>query len=135
MRWNDRDGILFLGDQLIRKGTTVNIVISEIHRDASVFPNPDQFDPSRFADGSATNEQRSPFAFIPFSAGSRNCIGQRFANLEERVILSTIFRRFSFRSTQTIEELRLTPEMILRTEVPILMLVEERRSPVSTVKC
>ena len=116
----------FVGDQLIRKGTTVNIVISGIHRDASVFPNPDEFDPSRFDENSVADGKRSPFAFIPFSAGSRNCIGQRFANLEERVILATLFRRFSFRSTQKIDELRLTPEMILRTEVPIQMIVEER---------
>ena len=115
------------GDQLIRKGTIVNIFISGIHRDASVFPNPDQFDPSRFAEDSVTSEQRSPFAFIPFSAGSRNCIGQRFANLEERVVLSTLLRQFSFRSTQTIDELGPTSDVILRTESPILMFVDERK--------
>ena len=60
-----------------------------IHRDASVFPNPDQSDPSRLAEDSVINEQRSLFAFMPFSAGSRNCIAQRFANLEERVVTFT----------------------------------------------
>ena len=56
--------------------------------DASVFPNPDEFDPSRFDENSVTDGKRSPFTFILFSAGSQNCIGQRFANLEERVVLS-----------------------------------------------
>ncbi len=64
------------GDQIIRKGTTVNILIHGIHNDANVFPNPEKFDPDRFADSSSTENERSPFAFIPFSAGSRNCIGK-----------------------------------------------------------
>jgi cytochrome P450 len=68
---------LFLtGDQIIRKGTPVIVFIYGIHHDPSVFPNPDLFDPERFADNSLISEERSPFAFIPFSAGSRNCIGK-----------------------------------------------------------
>ena len=117
---------IILDGQLIPKGAIVNIVISAIHRDPSVYPNPDEFDPSRFAENSVINEQRSPFAFIPFSAGSRNCIGQRFANLEERVVLSTLLRRFSFRSTQTVDELGLLNLLLLRTENPILMSIEAR---------
>jgi hypothetical protein len=53
-------------------------------------------------------------------------IGQRFAGLEERVVLSTLFRRFSIRSTQTIDELHLVAEAILRTLVPIQMIIERR---------
>jgi cytochrome P450 len=42
-----------------------------------VFPNPDKFDPERFANQNEENtNQRSPYAYIPFSAGSRNCIGK-----------------------------------------------------------
>ena len=53
-------------------------------------------------------------------------LGQRFAGLEERVVLSTLFRHFSFRSTQTIEQLELSFDMILRPRVPIQMFVERR---------
>ena len=53
-------------------------------------------------------------------------LGQRFASLEERVVLSTLFRRFSFESTQTIDQLRLSLSVILRTEVPIQMIVKRR---------
>ena len=67
---------MMIDGQLIPKGAIVNIIISAIHRDPSVYPNPDEFDPTRFAENSVINEQRSPFAFIPFSAGSRNCIGK-----------------------------------------------------------
>lgn len=43
-----------------------------------VFPNPDQFLPERFAEGESGGVQaRNPYAYIPFSAGPRNCIGQK----------------------------------------------------------
>ena len=53
-------------------------------------------------------------------------LGQRFAGLEERVVLSTLFRRFSFRSTQSIDELHLSLDVILRPQVPIQMFLERR---------
>lgn len=115
-----------------------------VHHDPNAHVNPHVFDPSRFGENSATHEQRSPFTFIPFSVGLRNCIGkillysedapsmilidigQRFAYLNERVIVSTLLRQFSFRSTQTIDELGLSAEVVLRTQNPIQMIVEER---------
>jgi cytochrome P450 family 4 len=68
---------LFVTDGVtIRKGASVNIFIHAINNDASVFPNPDKFDPERFAENSLISDERSPFDFIPFSAGSRNCISK-----------------------------------------------------------
>ncbi len=68
--------MFIIGGQTIRKGTVVNIFIYGINHDANVFPNPEKFDPERFAKSSLTSNERSSFAFIPFSAGSRNCIGK-----------------------------------------------------------
>ena len=133
--------------QTIRKGTTLYIFIIGVHYDSNVFPQPEKFDPDRFSKSSATNEDRSPYAFIPFSAGSRNCIGlflilhttsiygasfilgQRFALLEEKVILSTLFRRFSLRATQTVDELHVSFESIMRPAVPIKLTIKQRQRP------
>ncbi|CAF3843724.1 unnamed protein product [Rotaria sordida] len=112
--------------QTIRKGTNVVIFIYGIHHDENVFPNPEKFDPERFSDKNLISTEISPFAYIPFSAGSRNCVGQRFAGLEERVVLSTLFRRFTFHSTQTIDELHIATEGILRPGVPVQMIVKRR---------
>ncbi|CAF5031468.1 unnamed protein product [Rotaria sp. Silwood1] len=113
--------------QTIRKGTSLYIFIYGVHYDANVYPQPERFDPDRFYQNSVANDERSPYAFVPFSAGSRNCIGQRFALLEEKVILSTLLRRYSFRATQTVAELQLSFEAIMRPTVPIKMIVEHRK--------
>ncbi|CAM4815651.1 unnamed protein product [Rotaria magnacalcarata] len=103
------------------------IFIYGVHHDPNVFPQPERFDPNRFYESTEVNEERSPYAFVPFSAGSRNCIGQRFAQLEEKTILSTLLRRYTFRATQTIDELKLCFEAIIRPEVPIKLIVEHRQ--------
>ena len=122
----------------------MQIFIIGVHYDSNVFPQPERFDPDRFSKSSPMDEDRSPYAFVPFSAGSRNCVGsfltlditdvhhsflgQRFALLEEKVILSTLFRRFSLRATQTIDELQLCFEAIMRPGVPIQLIMEKRQS-------
>jgi cytochrome P450 len=53
-----------------------------IHMNPQYYPNPEKFDPSRFQN----MDGRYPFAFIPFSAGPRNCIGNIFLQLKERTL-------------------------------------------------
>ncbi|CAF3997706.1 unnamed protein product [Adineta steineri] len=100
------------GYKLLR-GTTAVIVIYYIHRDPKHFPDPDRFDPDRFLPENSIG--RSPYAYVPFSAGSRNCIGQRFAMLEEKVILSSILRRFKLKTSQSPDDLHLSFELLLRS--------------------
>ena len=79
-------------------GTEIEIVIYWIHRDPEFWPDPEKFDPERF---SAENSRgRNPYAFVPFSAGPRNCIGQRFATLESRILIAAIIKNFKISTTQ-----------------------------------
>ena len=76
-------------------GTSIAIQIYALHRHPEYFPDPLVFKPERFHSPS-DEVPRHPYAYIPFSAGPRNCIGQRFAILEEKVILSSLLRQFRF---------------------------------------
>ncbi|XP_045470623.1 probable cytochrome P450 4d14 [Harmonia axyridis] len=78
--------------KLIPKNTTILILLHHLHRNAEVFPDPEKFDPTRFDD----NSKIPNFAFLPFSAGLRNCIGQRFAMLEIKVAVAELVRNFEF---------------------------------------
>jgi len=83
-----------LGQYLIPAGCNLNIMAYGLHRNPRIYPNPTEYNPERFFPDQCAD--RHPFAFIPFSAGPRNCIGQKFAMIEEKVILSTLIRRYKF---------------------------------------
>jgi cytochrome P450 len=73
----------------------VNVFVYGIHRNPYHWENPDEFLPERFT--VENSKGRHPYAYIPFSAGPRNCIGQHFALNEEIYILSMIYKRFYLR--------------------------------------
>ncbi|WAR13743.1 CP4B1-like protein [Mya arenaria] len=82
----------------IPEGSHVAIDIYNIHHNASMWGEDyDNFRPSRF-EGDAARDM-DPFAFVPFSAGPRNCIGQNFAMNEMKVVISRLLHRFCLRGT------------------------------------
>jgi cytochrome P450 len=121
---------IVLNGYTVPAGATISMHIYSLHRNGEVFPDPLVFKPERFEIEQIAG--RHPFAFVPFSAGPRNCIGksirhvitllsihcfntsihessiyvsfrfaltllgQRFALFEEKVIMSTLLRRFRF---------------------------------------
>lgn len=64
----------FLGEHCVPKGAAVGINIFAIHRNPEYYENPSIFDPENFSEEKITS--RHPFAFIPFGAGIRKCIGK-----------------------------------------------------------
>src|SRR5581483_2781796 len=115
-----------IGDYILPKGVTVYQNIRDLHRDADVFPEPDKFDPERSNNNKSssttqneTNEvensksdssnSTSSFTFLPFSAGLRNCIGQKFAMMELRMILAKIVHHFDCVSLDAIDSVATMP--------------------------
>ena len=86
-----------LGGHAFPKGTSIFLSPWSVHRDARWFPDPDRFDPDRWADGLAKRLHR--FQYFPFGGGPRVCIGATFAQVEARVVLGRILQQFDLSST------------------------------------
>ncbi|XP_030388381.1 cytochrome P450 4e3-like [Scaptodrosophila lebanonensis] len=79
-------------DKFIPQGTTLGIGVLSIGHSPHVFSEPLEFRPERWEAREHTNV--NAFDYVPFSAGPRNCIGQKFALLELKVTLSKLLRHF-----------------------------------------
>lgn len=81
-----------------------------IHRLPRFYPSPERFDPERFTPEAKASRPR--FAYLPFSHGPRNCVGEHFAWMEAVLVLASLLQRFQF---------RLAPEQSIQPE-PLITL-------------
>ncbi|EDV95529.1 probable cytochrome P450 4d20 [Drosophila grimshawi] len=81
---------LQIGTQTIPANTSIYMVPYLAHRAAKNFPDPLSFKPERFEH----DDDRLTFSYIPFSAGPRNCLGQKFAMLEMKTMISKVLRYY-----------------------------------------
>nr|XP_014271850.1 cytochrome P450 4C1 [Halyomorpha halys] len=107
-------------DIIIPAGYTAVVSPYLVHRCKSHWENPEEFRPQRFMPGTP----RHPFAFIPFSAGPRNCIGQKFAMMELKTMLSTILRQCKLEPVT--KEVTILPTGIIKSEETILIRIHPR---------
>lgn len=112
-------------DYTLPAGTGVVIAASMVHRDPTYWENPEVFNPERFVNGDHLNKH--PYCYIPFSAGSRNCIGQRFALMEEKTLAANIFRRFHVHSKMRMDQMRVAAELVIRPMYGNWVRLEERK--------
>jgi len=82
------------GDVEVPANTRITLSPHLIHRHPKYWDDPESFRPVRWFNVSDAEADRRRFAFIPFSAGGRNCIGQNFATLETQLIVAAIVRAF-----------------------------------------
>jgi len=110
------------GDLAIPAGSTVVVFIYGAHHSPHYWENPERFDPERFS--KANEKLHQPFAYLPFGAGPRGCIGGNYATLQILMILSVLLRKYDLRLApdQTIEA---RPMVILRPKHGIRMTFTE----------
>lgn len=105
------DGVLF------PKGTYVLIPLSTIQRLPCYWgPDADKFNPDNFLPENVA--RRSPFSYLPFSAGSRSCIGQKFAMQSVKVMLINLLRNYKFSTSLKMEDLQFRADITLMIANP-----------------
>ena len=101
----------------VRKGQTYGIFIYYLHRNPDIWDNPNEFIPERFLEDSEIEPQkRHRYAYLPFSAGIRNCIGQKFAQMEELAVLSKVLRKYRVESIGNLDDTKLIFEIVSRPQ-------------------
>ena len=93
-----------------------------VHRDRRWWPDPERFDPDRFADGAAGDRPR--WAYFPFGGGGRLCVGESFAWAEMTLVLATVIR--DWRLSCDDAPMPLNPGITLRPGRPVPVRVTRR---------
>ncbi len=107
----------------VPRGTQLILSIYHLHRNPQYHAEPDRFDPERFRRPSTTGPER--FAYLPFGAGPRQCVGMKSAQAQVRLIVAEIVRRVDFRLHPS-EEGRMDPLFTLRPKTGIQLMVRRR---------
>ncbi|XP_067120808.1 LOW QUALITY PROTEIN: cytochrome P450 4c3-like [Centruroides vittatus] len=112
-----------IGSITIPKNALIPIIIHTIHRDPEFYSDPEMFNPERFY---RELGRKNPFVYIPFSAGPRNCIGQKFALMEEKVVIANVLRHFRIYAKEKPDKMIECGQLVLRSVNGIHLKFERR---------
>lgn len=99
--------------------------IAYMQRDPEFFPEPDVFRPERFLAEKVAGKD-NPYKYVPFSAGPRNCIGQKFALLEIKSLVTKLLRNFEISVDSSYPGPELIAEVVLKPQNGVLLNFERR---------
>jgi len=109
----------------IAKGSVVIAPQFVVHRDARWYSDPLRFDPSRFTDENKTGRPR--YAYFPFAAGSRQCIGEGLAWMEGVFVLAATARDWRLSLPEgAADEIAYNPAISLRPKRGVPLVLERR---------
>lgn len=83
------------GGYQLPAGAYISILPYSLHRHPAHWPDPERFDPERFSP--EQSKGRHSYAYIPFAAGPRTCIGVGMSMLEIQLVLAQLLQRFRVR--------------------------------------
>ncbi|KAL0851084.1 hypothetical protein ABMA28_006959 [Loxostege sticticalis] len=113
-----------LSNYTVPAGSLCHIHIYDLHRREDLFKDALKFDPDRFLPENCIG--RHPYAYIPFSAGPRNCIGQKFAIMEMKCVVATILRNYTLLPVTRPSDIEIIADIVMRNNGPINVKFERR---------
>lgn len=114
-----------LSNCVIPKGTEVMVSILSMQRRKDIWGmDADEFKPERFA--KENSSKRNPYAFMAFSNGSRNCLGQRFAYTSIKIILAKLFRKYQFSTHLEMEDIKFRMEVTCKPTNGVPVEIKQR---------
>ena len=115
-----------LGGNQYPAGTTILIPLWVLHRHTKLWSEPDLYKPERFLP--EQREQIPRFAYLPFGAGPRVCLGMGLAMQEAIIVLATLIKHLRFDRADD-EPVRLRHCMTLQPDAPLRMRTRRRQAP------
>lgn len=112
--------------RIIPANCDISFNLSLTFMNPKYFKNPEIFDPERFSVENQAAANNNPYAYIPFSAGSRNCIGQKYGLLETKMAIVKVLSRFKLLPRG--EEPNFDYEIVTRSKNGIQMGLTPRNS-------
>ena len=101
-----------LGGHIVPKGAWVFMSPFVVHRDPNNYPNPEKFDPERFAPGRINDIPA--YGYIPFGGGSRTCIGNGMAMMEIILLAASVLQEYRLVLDPTQADPEIELEIVLR---------------------
>lgn len=109
-------------EKMLGAGTNLGLTLWTLQRNPKHFPNSEKFGPNRFLCENV--KKRHPYAYIPFSAGKRDCIGSKVAHLQIKVFMARIIRHFEIFSTDKVEDVKLHIGLTIVPERPFNIILK-----------
>lgn len=113
-----------INGKTIPKNCNVIIGAYFMGRDPKIWQDPKKFIPERF-DVVKSADKFNPYSYIPFSAGQRNCIGQKFALLEMKSTVSKLLRHYEISVPKDFEPIDIL-EVIVKSKNGVQLKIKER---------
>jgi len=110
----------------IPKDAGIVVCAISTHRDPELYTDPLKFDPERFLPEEM--KKRHPYAYYPFTAGLRSCIGQKYGYMFVKTVISLIIRKYRVETTyKSIDEIQLIESVVLKSKngFPIKLIPRE----------